>query len=366
MKFVLSTFIIWRMLLILFAVISQNIIPLREGYLGGGTFNYLTSPLLWGWANMDGVHYLSIAQNGYFQYEQAFFPLYPFLIRSISNIFSGNYIFSGILISNFFFLLSLFVLYKLLQKEFSEKVTKWGIIIILSFPTSFFFASVYTESLFLFLTLMSFYFMGQGRNYHSAFFIALASLCRLVGIFLLPALLLETWIRNKKNFSLIKFIPILLSGVGLLSYMIYLQKTVGDPLFFFHAQPAFGAERSGNEIILLPQVLFRYLKIFITAQLSYDYLIAIFEFLSLFFAVCLLIKRARKTNISYQIFAWSAILTPTLTGSLSSMPRYLLSIFPIFIIVAQENMKIKAIYLVFSLLLLIIGTMFFFRGYFIS
>jgi hypothetical protein len=254
----------------------------------------------------------------------------------------------------------------MLEEEFSNDVAKWGIVLLLAFPTSFFFGSVYTESLFLFLTLTSFYFIRKEKFWFAAIFAAFASATRLVGIFLLPILLYEIWRKNKNKFSITNFLPILISGIGLIFYMSYLQKTVNDPFFFFHAQPAFGAGRSGSAFVLLPQVIFRYLKIFITASLSYDYAIAAGELIVFIFAVFLLIKNVKKIRISYQVFAWLTILTPTLTGSLSSMPRYLLNAIPIFILLAQENIKIKFILTIISFLFLVIGTMFFFRGYFIA
>src|SRR3989304_9578488 len=51
-------------------------------------------------ANFDGAHYLLIAKNGYSQYQQAFFPLYPLLIRSLSFIFLNNYLLTALVISN--------------------------------------------------------------------------------------------------------------------------------------------------------------------------------------------------------------------------------------------------------------------------
>ncbi|MBI4999263.1 hypothetical protein HZB97_00645, partial [Candidatus Gottesmanbacteria bacterium] len=125
MSFVVFSFIIWRFLLFVAAALSLQLIPVRLGFLGGGEENYFISPLLWGWANMDGAHYLSIAQNGYYQYEQAFFPLYPMLIRLLANFMDKNYLLSALFISHLFFLGSLIIFYKLLKKQFSEGVARW-------------------------------------------------------------------------------------------------------------------------------------------------------------------------------------------------------------------------------------------------
>ncbi|MBI5465192.1 glycosyltransferase family 39 protein [Candidatus Gottesmanbacteria bacterium] len=364
MSFVVFSFIIWRFLLFVAAALSLQLIPVRLGFLGGGEENYFISPLLWGWANMDGAHYLSIAQNGYYQYEQAFFPLYPLLIRLISGLVGGNYLLAALFISHLSFLGSLIIFYKLLKKQFSEGVARWGIVFLLVFPTSSFFVSAYTESLFLLLVLGSIYSILKKKWATAGILTGLTSATRLVGIFLLPMLILEWWREKKRSF--LGLLGMLLSPLGLLSYIYYLWRTYGDPLMFFHAQPAFGAGRSGQEIILLPQVIYRYLRIFTTVGFSYDYLIAFFEFAAFVFACYILLKNSQKIPVGYQIFAWLAILTPTLTGSLSSMPRYLLVVFPLFITLAAEDRSLKIVYLILSSFLLVLATMFFFRGYFVS
>ncbi|NMB56465.1 hypothetical protein GYA19_00830, partial [Candidatus Beckwithbacteria bacterium] len=109
-------------------------------------------PILWSWASFDGVHYLSLAEKGYsFLYSQAFFPVYFLFIRFV-NFFIHNYLLSGLLISHLGFILSLVMFYKLIRLDFDEKVARWSMLFMTFFPSSFYFLSVYTESLYLFLT----------------------------------------------------------------------------------------------------------------------------------------------------------------------------------------------------------------------
>src|SRR3990167_194711 len=97
-------------------------------------------------ANFDGAHYLLIAKNGYTQYQQAFFPLYPLLIRWLSPIFSNNLLLTGLIISNVSFLLGLYIFSKYLKLTINnQQLTIWSIVFLLVFPTSFFFGAVYTE-----------------------------------------------------------------------------------------------------------------------------------------------------------------------------------------------------------------------------
>ncbi len=237
----------------------------------------------------------------------------------------------------------------------------------------------------------------------------LASYTRLVGIFLLPALLVEYYqqesrrrisqravaIRNKlahfhfhylldtlrsRTKHLKVFLFVSLSSWGLLKYMYYLKQSQGDWLYFIKIQSNFGAQRSVNKLTLLYRVFWRYLKMIVTVnprQWLYFNL-----WLELLIAVLFLglltwgwyKRKEYKIRDSWLIFATLAYLLPTLTGTFSSMPRYVLVCFPAFITLARlfANLKekklkeIKWLYLAISLFLLLISSMLFFRGYWVA
>lgn len=363
-RFIFFLFIIWRLFLFLPSFLSSIFVIKRIGFLG---------PIPW--SNFDGVHYLSIAQHGYFQYEQAFFPLFPFLIRCVSFITFGNYVLAGMLVVYTFLLLWLFVFYKLLLIDYKENIVRWMLIGYLFSPTSFFFVSLYTETFFLFFIISAFLAARKEKWILAGICIGLASSTKFVGIFLLPALFFEFFIRYRKHTvickKMIELVSMLFLGAsGVIVYMLYLWRFYADPLFFIHAQPAFGANRSGGNIILLPQVLFRYIKIFISVSFThYDTWIALLEFCM--FLVCLFLLcfafYKRQVRSSYLIFSLLAVIGPTLTGSLSSIPRYILVAFPMFILFGSiTNTKIKICFLLLSSVLLLILTSFFLQGYFIA
>ena len=75
----------------------------------------------------------------------------------------------------------------------------------------------------------------------------------------------------------------------------------------------------------------------------------------------------KRTRLSYALFGLLSYIAPTLTGTLSSMPRYVLILFPCFIILgASKNNKFQRLWLVISAILLAINTAFFIRGYWIA
>lgn len=350
----------WRVFLYIPEVISKYF-PTHPGFLG---------PIPW--SNMDGVHYLGIAQRGYVTYEQAFFPLYPVLLSFFGNLFN-DFVLAGLSISYFSLFIALFFLYKLVSLDFGIKSAKWTIVFLLFFFTGFFLVSIYTESLFLAFLFSSIYFARRKNFLFAAVLAGFASGTRLVGSFLLPVLLIELYLNRKMFLNLrsylLNFLSILFfSASGLIAYIVYLWKIYGDPLMFVHSQPAFGAGRSGGEIILLPQVMYRYFKIFLTIPFfTHDFLIASLEFIAFFSFFAILIFYSKKIRPSYLLFSFLAIIVPSLSGTFSSEPRYLLSIFPVFVIFSNiKDMRFKIILLsIFSILLLILTT-YFLKGFFIA
>ena len=178
-----------------------------------------------------------------------------------------------------------------------------------------------------------------------------------------------------------KIFGVFLIPIGLFFYMYYLKSTTGDPLEFLHSVGIYGEQRS-TQIILLPQVFYRYI-FKILPNINYDYFPVVFttwlEFLTavLFGGLGLLgilggLKRLRKIRIrlSYLIFLVLGYIIPTLSGSFSSMPRYVLILFPGFILMAVYLNELKSSYRYFFFcvlfILLGIATALFVRGYWIA
>ncbi len=369
MYMVLIVLFLWKVFLCIAAAYGTLALPFAPRFPYADIY-LIPSGLpqwIWSFANFDGVHYLTIAKMGYSaQFTQAFFPLYPLLIKFIAPLFFNNFLISGLFISNIFFIVSIFLFIKLLLFDGFQKDTKWIIGYILLFPFSFYFGSVYTESFFLFLVLASFLAARHRYWFVAAFFGGLASATRLVGVFLLPALLVE-WFsnRNQKRRSILQLCWLFFIPVGLLIYMAYLSYSFGDALYFWHAQSVFGAQRSGSGIIFPPQVLWRYIKILATIPYPmYDFWVALWEGISFILGITLIIiGYFKRIRLSYLVFCAFCIIIPSLTGTFSSMPRYLIIAFPIYIVLGTLENKIFRIAILFiNAILLFIFTILFTSG----
>jgi hypothetical protein len=372
-------FIIWRLVDLTFSFLAPKVIPYFGLFAHPETLLSFKLPkIIYAFANFDGVYYLKIAKDGYQQYEQAFFPLYPLLIRFFS-VFFKNYLLAGLFISNLSFFLGLIIFLKylkLVSTNFNKLQPILTILFLLLFPTSFFFGAVYTEGFFFLLVVSTFYFLAK-KNYGWAGFTAfLAGLTRINGVLLIIPFFLELIKNFKKNKDLWLLGFVLTTPLlGLLTYMRFLLKTTGDALAFFHAQTVFGEGRT-TKLILLPQVFYRYFKILFTAQPNFQYFISFFELTIFSFVFIILIfdlmknlklKIKNLSVISLNLFSLANILLPTFTGSFLSIPRFSLLSLSFFIFLGSiKNSSIKLGLMIIFFILHLLFLSFFLQGYFIS
>lgn len=347
--------------------------------------DYKLPQFIYSFANFDGAHYISIAKDGYFTYEQAFFPFYPLMVRYLGLLFDKNYLISGLLVSNISFILGLYYFYRY-ARLIDRKNSFWTILFIIFFPTAFYFSAVYTESLFFLLLSMSFFYAKNNEFKKASVAAYFAALTRISGVLIFIIIFYEAFLKkiirsSKKEIKKIAFtrkeifvkaLSVLSPFAGLATYMTYLYIRFGDPLYFLNAQPAFGANRS-SQIVFLPQVLYRYIRIFFNSDMSIAYMTAVVEFVffcSVFTIVCIDLYRKWKVQkyhlIALGIFSMTNLLLPTLTGTFSSIPRYALMSVSIFFFLSSFSPRVKIFLLCFFGFMQILFLSLFLRGYFIG
>jgi len=357
---IILLFLLSRLFFLAIAVIAPRFIPADPGYLGSQVAAGEPS-WIWVWANFDGRHYIDIATKGYTGSNFAFFPLYPLLINLVSHL-GLSPIYAGLLISNLALVLSLYFLTKITSTDKTE-----SLVLLLFFPLSFFFSSVYGDSIFLLFTLAGFYFAKSGRWLVSAGFAFLATLTRFTGVALIPALALEWWLQNKgKKINWRALIAPVGSLLGFSAYALYLQLGFANWRLFQTSMSAWKFER----FTLLPVVIYRYLRIFFSVSPSLlVYWVAVLEFVCFFLYLTLAVYVAKRIRLSYGLFMATLLLIRTVNGTLAGTPRYLLHLFPAFIglaLLLHRHPKLRLIYYPISLVLAAILTALFVRGYFIS
>ena len=153
--------------------------------------------------------------------------------------------------------------------------------------------------------------------------------------------------------------------------MVYQYINVGDPLAFYHLQKIVG-EQHQSGVISLPQVYFRYIKMVLTVDITNPIYQTIWlEFLiGLAFLILPIYGYFKKIRLSYIFYAMVGFLLPTIQGSFSSLPRYILILFPSFLALAiffnSLPKIIKLLFVVACSSVLIVEASMFLRGYWVA
>lgn len=251
LKYIVILFVGWRLITIFIAYFGLSIFPFHQTD-GSMDWANQTTDFWVRWANWDGGHFRGIAENGYINsFQVVFFPLYPLMIRMLSLIGIPS-LWSGLLISNLSLIAALFFLYKLVLLNDQESTAKKAVLVTLAFPTAFYFGTAYSESLFLFLVVASFYY-ARKKSWLTALILAgFASVTRLIGLSIIAAIGFEYFLNTTRpptvkefwssplarGFTYITSTIILTKiagslATGLDAYLLLgLLKSILDPLFY--------------------------------------------------------------------------------------------------------------------------------------
>ncbi len=144
------------------------------------------------WTLFDGIFYSLIAHDGYrILQEAAYFPLYPLLMHALAPLVGGHVTLAGLILSNLLSLAAFILLGRLVAHEFGPQTARRTLLYYAVFPTGLFFAAVYTEALFLLMSVAAFLCIRQRRWLLAGALITLATLTRAPGALLLLPLAIE-------------------------------------------------------------------------------------------------------------------------------------------------------------------------------
>ena len=312
----------------------------------------------------DVVHYTDLARDGYARtpfavtdrrsQEFAFFPVHPLLLWLLSHV-TTHVVLWGAALSNLFFFVALVLLYKLtLDFGYDASVARRTVFYLAAFPVSYFFSAPFTESLFVMLTVGSFYAAKREKWWLAGVLGLLASATRLTGVLLLPALLILSW-QMYRRLPIKKVLGLLLIPFGLFSYMFYTWWLSGDALAFKHASEAWG--RKPNLFFIGPVV--RYLMNPYNVAESWNVHLLNAACVLLCF-VCIYIL-VRRREWAFALYTLLSIIPPLSSGVMQSFERYTMGFFPVFIalgIAVQSERLDQTIRFVFVFLLGIMTTLF--------
>lgn len=307
------------------------------------------------WQRFDTLWYLRIAAQGYAPNDGStvYFPLYPLLIRLLGKVLFDNYLITALVISSLAYAGVLFCLYKLTEAQFGKASARRSTAYLAIFPTAFFFLAAYTESLFLFFTLAAFLCACRKRWWLAGFLGFLSCLTRLQGVILI-APLLYMYLRDR-GFRLsrldARIVGLILIPLGTILYLGYQYLVLG-------ATPLVDTYQTH----LYAQFVWPWDNVFATLQkiLSPEgTLINVLNLVMTGIFIAMTVLCFRRLPAEYGIYMAVAMfvlmLRRTTLQPLVSMSRYVLVLFPVFMLWGRwgKNPRIQRLIIYPSVALLL-------------
>jgi hypothetical protein len=295
----------------------------------------------------DAGWYYSIAEGGYYtgylhgQANQVFFPLYPILIAIVQRCTHLPAVAVGVSMSLIAFVASLIIFYDLVAVRYGEPIARWATVLLAFNPFALFFSLMYTESLFLLLSLLVFWLIQKNQWWWAALVAGVATATRASGVFL-GLIVVAQWAwsqQEQRNHASKRFTQLsefaaltILSLSGLVLFCTYLQYHNHDALAFVHLQRYWGRPGISN---LLPEWNN------VTAQIRehvkgyFDLLPYILWYGATFIGIIGGILLIKQRDYWFALYVALSLLLPLSSGTVGSMDRYVMVLFPLYIAFAR-------------------------------
>jgi hypothetical protein len=355
---------VWLIIVNIFALMAFN----RLNITPDTAFEWMSSgsvtPVQTSWNiidlhnRWDSYWYLDIAKNGYYLRGEAdisnvvFFPLYPLLVRWLGSATGGNLVLSGWILSSVFLALAACMLARLTQEFHPDIDPQMTVVFLLVYPMAFYLNAVYSESLFLFLSLAAVY-CALKRNFPAAcVWAALASATRLAGVFLAVLVLVEFVQTNGwRSLFTWRVWPLAVAPLGALAFFAYHWIEFGDFFLYLKAQSHYGRtfilRASDFAIHNNPDLVNTLFDVFYGSA-----------------AILLGVVALWRLRLSYGLYMLVSLGTAVASGTILGLARYALVLFPIHLIGAGIRSTVgRSAWLLGSTLLLALNIICFVNHY---
>ena len=318
------------------------------------------------WNRWDSLHYLQVAQFGYNTasvMKAWFYPLFPWCTRLVAYVVSHNYLVSAFIVSGFSSIAVSIFLRRIVQFDHDPGISRWAVWFFLIFPTAYYLHIAYSESLFLALVLGSILAALFGRWWLAGVLGALSWMARPNGIILLPTLAVEAlhqWIVTRRwNW---RWLWIAIVPAGFAVYLLVNWRVTGDPFTFLRMRKKLFAMESSWPWVGIRSAIGNLHRTpnqaeIVGAQELY--------FAALGF-VCMVVSwfKLRPVHAAWITGNWFLVTSVTF---MESVPRYVLTMYPVFMLFAllSRNRLCTAIITVWSLLFLALFSSVFIRGWWV-
>jgi len=335
----------------------RQLVAIRLAYVVGAAVALLWAPaapafghlFLGVFARWDAGWFLRIAEHGYdTKQSAAFFPLYPLCVRALAVVLRSH-LAAGFVISLVSAAGAAAILYRLSR-------SRDAVLLLALYPIAYVFTSVYSDGLFLLFALAAFDAAVRGRSVAAGVLGGLAVATRLLGLALLPALVVLLWRRGPARLT-----PLLLLPAALGAYMLYLHEHFGDAFAFAHAEsgywlrhtPALGPLTGLWDAVHSGEQVLAQLVLHLPADGRYgkpeQFAIWNLTNLALLVAAAFLTWVAwRRLGAAYGLYSLATLVivlsSPAAVVPLTSLPRFLLADFPLFIVLAPYRRALVPVF----------------------
>lgn len=299
------------------------------------------------WRRWDAHHFLTIAEFGYTAPESdahaaAFFPAFPLAVRAVMLV-GPSPVAAGLLVAALASIVAGYFLFKLAESELGTGAARRALLYMTVFPTAVFLIAPYSESLFLAGAIAAFYFARRGSWHLVGIPAAVAMGARAAGLFLLFGLAFE--FLRQRDFSRIRLanaaLSLALGLLPLLAYGAFLSQAMGDALqFLTHQEQGWGRSYVGP--------ISSFMNTWNTWEgSSYptNWLLAWrVEILAAALGVAAVVWALAKREWGYAAFMGSMLLALITSTWYYSIPRMLLSMFPIMLFLSEATERKQALH----------------------
>jgi len=280
----------------------------------------------------DAWYYNDIARHLYQNKADtfAFFPLYPLITRGLSALTDWPVYVSGIVLANLAVMAALVLIYKTYFQKLGRPALSIAVIMLSIWPSSIFFSSFYSESLYLLLVVWSFYFYRRDNLPLSGLMGAMVTATRPTGLVLLPAFGLDALIKTRRLRWPMLWLLLICAGVG--GYSLFCWFQTGDPLFFSAIQKNWG------RAFALPWTVFadHFGSMVHHNQLANEVDFAFMvDMLSALFAIALVPYVWKRVGAAEALFVLGTLILSFTTGSTRSLTRFTITLFPLFLVLGD-------------------------------
>lgn len=331
---------------------------------GDEGFNaYLRALCVW-----DCHHYLEIIEHGYEvtvgsggrmgSANWAFFPLAP-LLTWLTRMATGLPILvAGFLLANAYIITATLAAYPLFERNDTGRAYWLFAFSVLVGPFSFLFSTLYTEGLFILLTVLVLAALQRSDYLQAGLWAALLSATRVTGVLIVFAILLQAVLDHRRKGGTWRALPMAVLGnsrlmlaffvapLGLFGYMLYLHFHMGDGFAFFHIQRAWDRE-FGNPFVFVWEAI-RF-----DGPQSSDAMQRFAWGWAAVFSLGLTLVLAWRGRLAAALFCGLALLT-SLSAGVMSMLRFSAGLVPLGIVLSELLSLWRPLYyLAFPVMLLL-------------